>query len=69
MENFVGMLFTLKKRKQLILDDDSKHYKFVILGYYNGLDIHTVDQWYDLRPKGLLERKLQVDLSAPFINQ
>lgn len=69
MGNFSGMLFTLKKREQSISEDDSKLYKQLILGYYDGLDIHTVDKWYNLRPKGLLKRKLQVDLDSPYIDQ
>ena len=69
MGNFSGMLFTLKKREQNIAEDDSKFYKQLMLGYYDGLDIHTVNQWYDLRPKGLLKRNLQVDLDSPFIDQ
>lgn len=40
-----------------------------MLGYYDGLDIHTIDKWYDLRPKGLLKRNLQVDLDSPYIDQ
>ncbi|MEY8507159.1 hypothetical protein AALA78_02840 [Lachnospiraceae bacterium 42-17] len=69
MENFSGILFTLKKREQNISEDDSKYYKYMILGSFDGLDIHTVDRWYELRPKGLQERKLQVDLNVPFIDQ
>lgn len=69
MRDFSGMLFTLKKREQWIDKDDSEYYKFMILGFYDGLDIHTVDKWYELRPKGLLERELQVDLNTPFIDQ
>lgn len=69
MQEFTGILFTLKKRIQNIEKDDSNLYKYMVLGYYDGLDIHIVDKWYDLRPKGLLERKLQVDLDSPFIDQ
>ena len=69
MGKFSGMLFTLKKREQNIEEDDSGLYKQLMLGYYDGLDIHTVDEWYTLRPKGLLERKLQVDLDSPYIDQ
>lgn len=69
MKNFSGILFTLKKREQNISVDDSKYYKYMILGSFDGLDVHTVDKWYELRPKGLLERNLQVDLNSPFIDQ
>lgn len=69
MTEFSGILFTLKKREQNITSDDSPFYKYIVLGYYDGLDINTIDKWYDLRPKGLLERSLQVDLNAPFIDQ
>lgn len=69
MQEFAGMLFTLKKREQNISKDDMEFYKYKMLGYYDGLDIHTVDKWYDLRPKGLLSRKLQIDLKTPFIDQ
>lgn len=61
MGKFSGMLFTLKKREQNVEEDDSKFYKQLMLGYYDGLDIHTIDKWYDLRPKGLLKRTLKRD--------
>ena len=69
MGEFKGILFTLKKRMQSIQSDDSAFYKYLILGYYDGLDINLVDKWYDFRPKGLKERNLQVDLCTPYIDQ
>lgn len=69
MGEFKGILFTLKKRMQSIQRDDSAFYKYLILGYYDGLDINLVDKWYDFRPKGLKERNLQVDLCTPYIDQ
>lgn len=69
MQEFIGVLLTLKKWEENISRDDPELYKYIVLGHYDGLDIHTVDKWYDFRPKGLLERKLQVDLGVPFIDQ
>ena len=63
---FSSILFTLKKSEEGITKDDSEYYKYRMAGYYNGLDIHTVSRWYDLRPRGLTERKLQIDLELPF---
>lgn len=68
-ENFQGILFTLKKRMQSIHLDDSEYYQYQMLGYYDGLDINVVDKWYDFRPRGLHNRKLQIDLESPFIDQ
>lgn len=69
MDNFSGILFTLKKRERGLEVNDLDYYKYIILGYNDGLDIHIVDKWYDLRPKGLKDRKLQVELDSPFIDQ
>lgn len=70
MDNkFLGILFTLKKRMQSINEDDSNHYQYHTLGYYDGLDINVVDKWYELRPRGLHNLNLQVDLKLPFIDQ
>ena len=69
MDNFSGILFTLKKRERGLKVNDLDYYKYIILGYNDGLDIHIVDKWYDLRPKGLKDRKLQVELDSPFIDQ
>lgn len=63
---FSSILFTLKKSEGVITKDDSEYYKYRMTGYYNGLDIHTVRRWYDLRPKGLTDRQLQIDLNLPF---
>ena len=69
MGNFSGMFFTLKKREDNMKEDDSYLYKQLMLGYYDGLDIYTVDEWYSLRPKGLLERNLQIEIDSPYIDQ
>lgn len=69
MGDFQGILLTLKKRVQSIKENDSQHYKYLVLGYYDGLDINIVDRWYELRPKGLHMRNLQVNLNAPYIDQ
>lgn len=69
MGEFKGILFTLKKRMHYIRKNDTEYYKYMILGYYDGLDIHTVEKWYDFRPKGLMDRSLQVDMKMPFIDQ
>ena len=66
---FLGILFTLKKRMQSINEDDSNNYQYHALGYYDGLDINVVDKWYELRPRGLHDLNLQVNLKLPFIDQ
>lgn len=69
MEEFKGILFTLKKRVENIGENDNNYYKYLVMGYYDGLDIHVVDNWYEMRPRGLRERNLQVDISLPFVDQ
>lgn len=69
MERFKGILFTLKKRVENISENDNDYYKYLVMGYYDGLDINTVDKWYKMRPRGLRELNLQVDLSLPFVDQ
>lgn len=69
MNGFKGVLFTLKKRMQNPNRSDNEHYKYVVFGYYDGLDINCVEQWYELRPKGLMRHKSIVELSDPFIDQ
>lgn len=68
-EEYSGILFTLKKRMQAINMDDSPYYQYQMLGYYDGLEINVVDKWYDLRPRGLQTRNLQVNPDLPFIDQ
>lgn len=69
MKEFAGILFTLKKRVQNIVENDLQYYKYTLFGFYDGLDINTVEKWYDLRPKGLQNRQLQVDMENPFMAQ
>ena len=69
MDKFKGILFTLKKRVENIVENDNDHYKYLVMGYYDGLDINTVDKWYAMRPRGLRELNLQVDISSPFADQ
>ncbi len=69
MTKFQGILLTLKKRMRSIREADGNHYKYVVFGFYDGLDINVVDHWYELRPKGLQQRDLQVNLKTPFIDQ
>jgi len=69
MGNFEGILFTLKKRMQNIEEDDSRYYKYLVMGHYDGLAIDAVDTWYDYRPAGLRKRGHQVDLGQSFIDQ
>lgn len=66
---FGGILFTLKKRVQAIRENDYGLFKFLALGFYDGIDINYVDQWYDLRPRGLHKRNLQVNLETPYADQ
>lgn len=67
--NFEGILFTLKKRLQSPKRNDQEYYKYLALGYYDGIDINIANAWYKLRPKGLDEYKLQVNLDDPYIDQ
>lgn len=69
MGKFEGILFTLKKRIENIESNDNNLYKYLVMGYYDGLDIHVVDNWYEMRPRGLRERNLQVNISSPFVDQ
>lgn len=69
MEKFKGILLTLKKRVENIVENDNDCYKYLVMGYYDGLDINIVDKWYEMRPRGLRERGLQVDISSPFADQ
>ena len=69
MDKFKGILFTLKKRVENIVENDNDHYKYLVMGYYDGLDINIVDKWYAMRPRGLRELNLQVDISSPFADQ
>ena len=45
MNKFKGILFTLKKRIENISENDNDYYKYLVMGYYDGLEINTVDQW------------------------
>lgn len=66
---FKGILFTLKKRMQSVIGEEDKFYKYLALGYYDGIDINIANNWYDLRPKGLEQYGLQVNLEDSYIDQ
>ena len=42
MTKFQGILLTLKKRMRSIREADGNHYKYVVFGFYDGLDINVV---------------------------
>ena len=69
MEKFTGILFTLKKRSENVQENDNDYYKYLVMGYYDGLDINTVSNWTGMRPRTLKEFGLQVNLNAPFVDQ
>ena len=68
MQDFRGILFTLKKRMQNPSKDDNDQYDFLTCGYYDGLDIRCIDKWYDYRPKGLMNRGLAIKMQDQFID-
>lgn len=68
MQDFSGILFTLKKRMQNPSKDDNDQYDFLTCGYYDGLDIRCIDRWYDYRPKGLMNRGLAIKIQDQFID-
>lgn len=68
MQNFKGILFTLKKRMQNASKDDNDKYDYLTFGYYDGLDIKCTDKWYDYRPKGLIDKNLALKIDDEFID-
>lgn len=68
MQNFRGILFTLKKRMQNPSKDDHDRYDYLTFGYYDGLDIRCIDKWYDYRPKGLMNKNLVLKMHDEFID-
>lgn len=68
MQDFKGILFTLKKRMQNASKDDNDKYDYLTFGYYDGLDIKCIDKWYDYRPKGLIDKDLALKIDDEFID-
>ncbi len=68
MQNFEGILFTLKKRMQNPSEDDTDRYGYLTFGYYDGLDIKCIHRWFDYRPKGLIDYGLALDIKDEFID-
>jgi len=66
LSGFTGMMITLKKRMTCMERDDTEQYHYMIFGHYDGMDIHCVDQWYQLRPKGVEEN---INISDDFLDK
>lgn len=66
MDKFQGILFTLKKRKQYPDEPDKKYYDFTTFGYYDGLLVSYIDQWYQFRPAGIAAICGYVNQGTPF---
>lgn len=66
MSKFQGILFTLKKRKQYPNKPDKDFYDFTTFGYYDGLSVSYIDQWYRFRPSGIASICGYVSQGAPF---
>lgn len=66
MSEFQGILFTLKKRKQYPSEPDKKFYDFTTFGYYDGLSVSYIDQWYQFRPAGIAKTCGYVNQREPF---
>lgn len=66
MSKFQGILFTLKKRKQYPDKPDKKFYDFTTFGYYDGLLVSYIDQWYQFRPARIASICGYVSQGAPF---
>ena len=67
MDNrFQGILFTLKKRKQYPKTPDKEYYDFITFGYYDGLSVSCIDQWYQFRPVGIASLCGYVNPASPF---
>ncbi len=65
-KKFNGMMITLKKRMVCINQDDTKTYRYLMFGHYDGMDIVCTDQWYQLRPKGVADIGGNVDIGDNF---
>lgn len=65
-EKFSGMMITLKKRMVCINNDDTKEYRYLMFGHYDGMDIVCTDQWYQLRPKGVADNGGSVNIGDDF---
>lgn len=65
-KKFNGMMITLKKRMVCINQDDTKEYRYLMFGHYDGMDIVCTDQWYQLRPKGVAASGGSVDIGDDF---
>lgn len=66
MDKFQGILFTLKKRKQYPNVADRKFYDFTTFGYYDGLAVSYINQWYQFRPAGVAKLCGYVNQRDPF---
>lgn len=66
MGKFQGILFTLKKRKQYPNKSDTGCYDFTTFGYYDGLLVSYIDQWYQFRPARIALNCGYVSQGAPF---
>ncbi len=66
MDKFQGILFTLKKRKQYPDKPDKNFYDFTTFGYYDGLSVSCIEQWYQFRPAGIARTCGYVSQGAPF---
>lgn len=65
----IGYLFTLKKHMQYKNTEENVKDSFITFGYYNDLNITKVNQWYQLRPRGMEELGVINSLEALYFDQ
>lgn len=63
---FIGMMITLKKRMACINVDDTLDSRYLMFGHYDGIDITCVNEWYQLRPKGVAQAGGNVDIEDAY---
>lgn len=63
-EAYSGMLLMLKKRMKCVPKGDCPQFK--IFGHYDALDIHLVEEWYQMRPQGVKMREGNISLQDDY---
>lgn len=67
--NEIGYLFTLHKRIQQSQENDMDRYHFITFGYYDGLTIGKVPNWYQSTPLGMESLGVRNGVDDPFFDQ
>ncbi len=67
--DFKGLLITLNKRKHSLYENDNCEYTYGTFGYYDGMKIDCIENWYDFRPQIVTKHNGNISIEDNFVDK